>query len=98
MANAGEPMSDFPRIDCGFFHLTPEGWSRRDREPFPADRVETWRYEMFCPAADAKERVCLTRIWSRPGARSEEREILRARFGTPLAATPERNVTLECQV
>ena len=93
-----DEMDHFPRTESGFVHLTPTGWSRQDRKPFPTDRIETWHYEMVCPAVDAKERVCLTRVWSDPGASAEEVENLRARFGDPMTATPERNVTLECQV
>ena len=89
-------MSDASKSDSGFFHLTPNGWTRQDGEPFPADRIETWRYEMELPAEDAKERVCLTRVWSDPDASAEEVENLRGRFGDPMTATPERNITLEC--
>ena len=91
-------MNGFPKIECGFFHLTPDGWVRRDREPFPKNRVETWAYEMECLAEDAKERVCLTRTWVQPEFPSQARENLHFRFGEPMAATPERNVTLECEV
>jgi hypothetical protein len=91
-------MSDFPKVERGFYHLTPDGWLRRDRQPFPKDRVETWAYEMECLAEDAKERVCLTRTWVQPKVQSEAREDLHARFGELIAPTTERNVTLECEV
>jgi hypothetical protein len=55
-------MSELSKIERGFYHLTPNGWARRDHQPFPKDRVETWAYEMECPAEDAKERVRLTRM------------------------------------
>jgi hypothetical protein len=84
--------------DFGYFHLTPHGWVRQDAEPFPPDRLETWSYEMECPAEDAKERVCLTRIWVAPHASLEERDRVRASHHRPLAATPDRNITLECLV
>lgn len=84
--------------DNGFYHLTPNGWVRQDRQPFPDDRVETWSYEMECPTEDAKDRVCLTRIWAHPQASTAERDALRRRYAQPMTATPERNVTLECQV
>jgi hypothetical protein len=43
-------MDNFPKIEHGFFHLTPEGWIRKDYHPFPGDRLETWAYEMECLA------------------------------------------------
>ncbi len=49
-------MSEFPKTDRGYFHLTEHGWMRQDLPPFPANRAETWRYEMERPAEDAKER------------------------------------------
>jgi hypothetical protein len=84
--------------DEGYFHLTPHGWVRQDNQPFPDDRVETWRYEMDCPAEDAKDQVCLTRVWFAPGTVEKARDALRSSFGQPLMATPERNVTLECLI
>lgn len=91
-------MANFPKIDFGLFHLTPSGWQRQDCEPFPADRMETWRYRLFCQAVDAKERVSLTRIWTKTDTSRDGAEALHRRFGEPLAATPERNVMLECDV
>jgi len=93
-----EAMREFPRTDRGYFHLTPHGWMRQDLPPFPADRAETWRYELECPAPDAKERVCLTKIWSRPDLSAEGLAALQSRYGEPLLPTPDRNVTLECSV
>jgi hypothetical protein len=91
-------MSEYPKRDSGFFHLTPQGWVRWDQRPFPADRVETWSYEMECPAEDAKEQVCLTRIWGNARITAQDHEIISARFGEPLRPTLERNVMLECEV
>jgi hypothetical protein len=91
-------MSEYPRVDCGFFHLTPQGWVRQDHQPFPTDRVETWSYEMECPAEDVREQVCLRRIWTNSRMTSQNRDAIRARFGDALLPTTERNVTLECQV
>lgn len=88
-------MSEFPKTDSGYFHLTEHGWMRQNLPPFPADRAETWQYEMECLAEDAKERVLLTKIWSRPGLAGEKLAALHRRYGEPLAPTPERNVTLE---
>lgn len=91
-------MAIFPKKERGLFHLTPQGWRRGDNQPFPADRIETWTYEMECPAEDAKEQVCLTRTWICSTATSQVSAALHARFGEPVLPTPERNVTLECQV
>jgi hypothetical protein len=84
--------------DKGYFHLTPRGWVRRDNLPYPDERVETWLYELECPAEDAKDRVYLTRIWFNPGVTPGTRDAIRAKFGEPMMATRERNVTLECLV
>ena len=89
-------MSAYPRVDSGFCHLTPDGWVRRDYQPYPADRVETWSYDSRCPADDAKEQVCLRRIWTNAKITPERREDLPTRFGHARSPTPERNVTLEC--
>ena len=91
-------MSEYPRIDSGFFHLTPQGWVRQDHQPFPTDRVETWSYEMECPAEDVREQVCLRRIWTNSKITPQHRDAIRAHFGEALLPTTERNVTLECQV
>jgi len=91
-------MSEYPKSDSGLFHLTPQGWVRRDQRPYPADRVETWSYEMECPAEDAKEQVCLTRIWTNLEITPQDHDVIRARFGEPLCPTVERNVVLECRV
>ncbi len=91
-------MSEFPKTERGFFHLTPDGWVRGDLQPFPKDRVETWAYEMECLAEDAKERVCLTRTWIESKIQPETRERLHTRFGDVMPPTPVRNVTLECEV
>jgi hypothetical protein len=74
-------MSEFPKIDRGFFHLTPHGWVRQDYQPFPADRVETWSYEMECLTEDAKERACLTRIWISSSMTPQDHVAIRAHFG-----------------
>lgn len=92
------PMNNFPKTDHGYFHLTNDGWTRHDFLPFPSNRIETWHYEMDWPAEDAKERVCLTKIWSLPGADHGTLEALHARYGEPLPPTRERNVTLECNI
>lgn len=90
-------MDEFPKIERGTLHLTPTGWVRQDQEPFPGDRLESWTFEREQPAEDAKERVCLSRVWVDPRA-GTERAALSVRFGAPFQATPERNVLLECDV
>lgn len=91
-------MNGYPRIDTGFFHLTPHGWLRQDHLPFPADRVETWSYHMECPADDAREQVSLCRVWAHPKVELQRRDAIRAQFGDAQLPTTDRNVTLECQV
>ena len=88
----------FPQIERGFFHLTPQGWVRRDAVPFPDDRLETWRYEMEWPAEDAKEQVTLTKVWISPVSAEAANDQLRTRFGEPVKASSARNVKLECQI
>ena len=87
--------SGYPIFESGYFHLTQEGWVRQDREPFPAARIETWRYEAYVPAEDAKEQVSLTRVWTRRGANGDA---LHMRFGEPVLPSRQRNVILECNI
>jgi hypothetical protein len=90
-------MARYPITDEGFYHLTSRGWERKDHAPFPDDRVETWAYQMECLAEDAKEHVCLKRMWKCQNWDQQEARILRARFGTPVPVTVERNITLEAE-
>lgn len=92
-------MARYPQVHLGYFHLTETGWIRqREIAPLPNGCQETWRYESEQLSEEAKERVCLTRVWSRPDASPQTLEALHARFGEPLEPTPARNVTLECDV
>ena len=91
-------MADYPKTERGFYHLLLDGWHRKDERPFPEDRLETWAYELEQPAEDAKERICLTRTWKKPGMSCENLNAFHARFGEALLPTAERNVTLECEV
>lgn len=91
-------MTNYPINDEGFYHLTRNGWIRKDQSPFPRDRVETWSYAMECPADDAKERVCLKRTWKHRDLGFQESEALRAKFGTPVQLTPGRNIILESEI
>jgi hypothetical protein len=54
---SAQQNSQTPERDSGDFHLTAKGWIRKNTEPFPADRLETWRYEMVQPSGDAKAQV-----------------------------------------
>ena len=91
-------MSSYPEKEHGFFHLLADWWTRKDTQPFPADRLETWAYEREIPAEDAKERVCLTRTWKRPGMSTDGLNAFHAVLGEALYPTPARNVTFECEV
>lgn len=92
-------MAVYPKIQQGYFHLTGHGWQRQSQvAPLPAGCVETWRFESEQPNADAKERICLTRIWARPDVSDGMIEALHQRFGEPLMPSPVRNITLECDV
>lgn len=84
--------------DRGYLHLTPAGWIRCDAVPFPADRVETWLYEMDQPEEDAKEMDCLTRLWISDAKSAEEIEQLRAKFGDPVPPAKDRKITLLSRV
>jgi hypothetical protein len=90
----GQPLS----AEHGFVHLTPSGWVRTDNEPFPADRVETWSLEKKRPAADAKERDRLTRIWLSPSLPAAEIERMRIRFGDPVLPAKDRAIEIQCAV
>jgi len=89
-------MFDSDNGDFGFYHLTSKGWSRKDSEPFPDDRYETWQYEEERPASDAKDRIHLTRVWRRPGTTTAELEKLHVRFGEAVTPDADRHLTLDC--
>ncbi|HWU54119.1 MAG TPA: hypothetical protein VN175_01375 [Rhizomicrobium sp.] len=91
-------MADYPRIEHGFYHLLSDGWCRKDHQPFPEERLETWSYEMEQPAEDAKEHINLTRTWKRPGISAEGLQAFHVYFGEALLPSVCRNVTLECDV
>lgn len=91
-------IPEYPKIERGFFHLTPDGWVRQDRQPFPTDRIETWAYEMECPADDAKEQVCLTRTWACPSMSEQGRAAFHSLHGQPIQPQTNRNVKFECEV
>lgn len=88
--------SAFVHGDFGYFHLTSQGWVRKDTQPFPADRMETWQYEEERPAEDAKDRIRLTRIWHKPNTAATELERLHAHFGEAISPDIDRHITLDC--
>jgi hypothetical protein len=67
----------------GYYHLTPEGWRRQDQEPFPENRVETWRYEMEQPSQWSKEYERWSCVWASPDHSRQDRDALRTRFSLP---------------
>ena len=83
--------------DTGYYHLTPDGWRRKDFEPYPANRVETWRYESETPSDAAKEQIHLVRLWSSTGASTAQRAQLRAKFGVPIEIAHDRHITIDCR-
>jgi len=91
-------ITRYPKNERGFYHLTAHGWQRKDTQPFPGDRLETWAYALECPAEDAKERVCFTRTWIRPGMSEDGMKAFHTIFGQPCLPSVDRNVTMECQV
>lgn len=91
-------MTDYPKVERGFYHLLPDGWRRRDFEPFPPMRLETWTYEMERPAEGAKENVSLVRSWKKPGAANDKLAAMHIWFGEPVHPNVSRNVTLKCEV
>lgn len=98
IAGQEREIAGYPIVERGFFHLTPEGWIRQDRQPFPTNRIETWAYEMNCPADDAKEQVCLTRTWASPSMSEQGRAAFHDLHGEPIRPQPMRNIKLQCEV
>jgi hypothetical protein len=69
--------------DDGFFHLTLEGWVRKDDEPFSEGRVETWRYSMLQSSGWSEVRRRLHCRWVDPNRSRVDRDAIRKRFGWP---------------
>jgi hypothetical protein len=91
-------LTQYPTEERGLYHLTPSGWIRQDKPPFPTDRAETWSYQIIYISDDAKERIWLTRIWKDCHLDSGDRKALRGRFGMPVDLQTGRNITLQCDV
>jgi len=85
-------------MESGYFHLSSAGWIRKDSEPPPPDRQETWRYELERPSDDTKDEVTLTRIWMSKGMTDAQSIALHSLHGEAIEPTLERNVTLYCRV
>ena len=92
---SGPPVS---HRESGYFHLTQTGWTRKDSEPPPSARLETWRYELDRPAPDAKDEVTLTRIWISKDVTDAQSIALHTQHGEAVESTHERNVILHCDV
>jgi hypothetical protein len=84
----------FPEADSGYFHLTDDGWIRKDHHPFPSDRLETWSYEMESGSDVDKEIVHLTRVWS--ANEQKHADLLRERYGDAITPSHERHIILDC--
>ena len=78
----------------GAFHLTPAGWLRVDDEPFPADRIETWRYSMHQASGWSREHRSLYCEWGDQAIAREERDTLRKKYGWPYGLTPSRDTVI----
>jgi hypothetical protein len=90
--------SQVSESESGYFHLTPYGWTRKDGEPPPPDRIETWKYQLLRPARDAKDQVTLTRVWISKDVTDARSVVLHVRHGEAVQATLNRNVVLDCHV
>ena len=95
-----DKLNEYPIEELGFYHLTNNGWVRKDATPFPENGVETWSYQMTCPSEDAKEQIWLTRVWKDKHVESADRKALRGRFGIPVEFQTDRhrNLTLQIEV
>jgi hypothetical protein len=77
--------------DDGLFHLTPAGWLRKDNEPFPPGRIETWHYSMTQSSGWFEERRSLNCLWVDPARNRTERDTLRRQFGWPYGFRRDHN-------
>jgi hypothetical protein len=84
--------------DEGYYHLGPQGWSRKDARPFPESRVETWRYEMDQPSPHAKQQIHLTRVWVALNAAEPARQTLHHQFGEAIVPATEKSIIVQCRV
>lgn len=69
--------------DDGFWHLTPNGWVRKDEEPFPSDRLETWHYSMSQASGWSQEHRSWTCTWASPDHSRADRDMLRIQHPIP---------------
>jgi hypothetical protein len=91
----GSQVSEY---ESGYFHLTQNGWTRKDSKPPPPDRLETWKYQLERPAPDAKDEVTLARVWISKDLTDAQSIALHERHGEAVLATRDRNVVLESYV
>jgi hypothetical protein len=80
--------------DAGYFHLTEKGWVREDDEPFPAYRIETWRYSMHQASGWSREQRSLSCEWVAPNLDRAERDKIREKFGWPHGMSQSRDTSI----
>ena len=88
--------SAYPKSESGYFHLTPDGWMRKDDKPFPENRLETWRYDMECATDADKEQVHLARVWV-SDTPSAQLDATRKRFGDAIPPAHDRHIVIDCR-
>ena len=72
--------------DAGFYHLLPRGWVRQDKEPFPNDRIETWRFTMHQSWVTQPEYYDFRCVWADDKVSEKTRSEFRAKIGMPIAS------------
>lgn len=77
--------------DEGYFHLTRQGWVRKDGEPYPNDRIETWHYSMHQSSGWSAEKRNLSCSWADSKLGRPERDGLRNQFGWPYGLGRDRH-------
>jgi hypothetical protein len=80
--------------DYGYFHLLSTGWVRKDDEPFPEGRVETWQYSSSQASGWSREHRSIHCIWASPDVSRADRDALRRKFGNAAHMTHSRDNTI----
>jgi hypothetical protein len=88
----GRPMSY--DSDEGYFHLTSNGWVRKDEEPFPPDRIETWEYSSSQASGWSREYQSVHCVWANADVSRSDRDALRKKFGNAAHLTASRDNTI----
>ena len=70
--------------DAGFYHLRPGGWVRQDNEPFPNDRIETWRFTMHQSWVTQPEYYDFKCLWADDRVSETKRNEIRDAIGMPI--------------